>query len=236
MTPPGPATRTASGSIAQWWSQPRRRCASSAEGRGAALFIDADGRRLVLRHYRRGGWMAPLIARSLPVAGERADALVHRVASAVRHAAAPACRYRCRSPPATAAPAASATAPTCSPSGSQRCSSLAARLRARAVAAERLDRHRPLPAPLSRRRRVPRRSQCAQRAAERRAGGLAGGLRSRRVCAARASGATAIWCACAARSRRSPMRCRPSASPRPTGHRCSSGYFAARAAASPPHA
>jgi 3-deoxy-D-manno-octulosonic acid kinase len=42
---------------AQWWSR-RGKVRASAEGRGAALFIEADGRRLVLRHYRRGGWIA----------------------------------------------------------------------------------------------------------------------------------------------------------------------------------
>ena len=44
---------------AQWWSR-RGEVRASAEGRGAAQFIEADGRRLVLRHYRRGGWAAKL--------------------------------------------------------------------------------------------------------------------------------------------------------------------------------
>jgi 3-deoxy-D-manno-octulosonic acid kinase len=44
---------------AGWWSR-RGEVRASAEGRGAAVFIDADGRRLVLRHYRRGGWIAKL--------------------------------------------------------------------------------------------------------------------------------------------------------------------------------
>ena len=44
---------------AKWWSR-RGEVRASAEGRGAALFIDADGRRLVLRHYRRGGWIGKL--------------------------------------------------------------------------------------------------------------------------------------------------------------------------------
>jgi 3-deoxy-D-manno-octulosonic acid kinase len=43
----------------KWWSR-RGEVRQSAEGRGGALFIDADGRRLVLRHYRRGGWIARL--------------------------------------------------------------------------------------------------------------------------------------------------------------------------------
>lgn len=43
----------------RWWSQ-RGQVRASAEGRGAALFIDADARQLVLRHYRRGGWIAQL--------------------------------------------------------------------------------------------------------------------------------------------------------------------------------
>ena len=42
-----------------WWAK-RGAVRASSEGRGAALFVDADGRRLVLRHYRRGGWMARL--------------------------------------------------------------------------------------------------------------------------------------------------------------------------------
>ncbi len=44
---------------AQWWSR-RGEVRASTEGRGGALFIEADGRRLVLRHYRRGGWIARL--------------------------------------------------------------------------------------------------------------------------------------------------------------------------------
>jgi 3-deoxy-D-manno-octulosonic acid kinase len=43
-----------------WWAE-RGEVHEPAEGRGAALFIDADSRRLVLRHYRRGGWMASLL-------------------------------------------------------------------------------------------------------------------------------------------------------------------------------
>jgi 3-deoxy-D-manno-octulosonic acid kinase len=42
---------------AKWWAR-RGEVRASAEGRGGALFIEADGRRLVLRHYRRGGWIA----------------------------------------------------------------------------------------------------------------------------------------------------------------------------------
>ncbi len=42
-----------------WWSG-RGQVRPAAEGRGAVLFIDADARRLVLRHYRRGGWMTRL--------------------------------------------------------------------------------------------------------------------------------------------------------------------------------
>ncbi len=57
MTPPEPATPSVPGSIRDWWAR-RGEVRAAAEGRGAALFIDADGRRLVLRHYRRGGWMA----------------------------------------------------------------------------------------------------------------------------------------------------------------------------------
>lgn len=46
---------------ADWWTR-RGRVRASTEGRGQTLFIDADGRQLVLRHYRRGGWMARLSA------------------------------------------------------------------------------------------------------------------------------------------------------------------------------
>jgi 3-deoxy-D-manno-octulosonic acid kinase len=42
-----------------WWSQ-RGEVREPAEGRGAAVFIDADARALVLRHYRRGGAMTRL--------------------------------------------------------------------------------------------------------------------------------------------------------------------------------
>lgn len=41
----------------QWWAV-RGAIRPAAEGRGAVSFIEADARRLVLRHYRRGGWMA----------------------------------------------------------------------------------------------------------------------------------------------------------------------------------
>ncbi|HWG76537.1 MAG TPA: 3-deoxy-D-manno-octulosonic acid kinase [Steroidobacteraceae bacterium] len=41
----------------QWW-RARGDVRPTAEGRGSALLIDADQRRLVLRHYRRGGWMS----------------------------------------------------------------------------------------------------------------------------------------------------------------------------------
>jgi 3-deoxy-D-manno-octulosonic acid kinase len=44
----------------RWW-QGRGDLHAAPEGRGSALFIDADARRLVLRHYRRGGWMARLM-------------------------------------------------------------------------------------------------------------------------------------------------------------------------------
>lgn len=37
-----------------WWSG-RGSIVESSEGRGSAMFIDADGRQLVLRQYRRGG-------------------------------------------------------------------------------------------------------------------------------------------------------------------------------------
>jgi 3-deoxy-D-manno-octulosonic acid kinase len=44
-----------------WWAQ-RGAVTQSAEGRGAAYMIEADGRSLVLRHYRRGGFIARLSA------------------------------------------------------------------------------------------------------------------------------------------------------------------------------
>ena len=65
-----------------WWSR-RGQVRAAEEGRGAAVFIHADGRRLVLRHYRRGGWMARALLRSLSLARRRLDALLSRVVSAV---------------------------------------------------------------------------------------------------------------------------------------------------------
>ena len=46
---------------ARWWSA-RGTVSAAAEGRGSTALIDADGRSLVLRHYRRGGLMAKLVA------------------------------------------------------------------------------------------------------------------------------------------------------------------------------
>ncbi len=45
----------------EWWAA-RGHVQPSGEGRGGTCFIDADGQRLVLRHYQRGGWMARLAA------------------------------------------------------------------------------------------------------------------------------------------------------------------------------
>ena len=42
---------------ASWWAE-RGAVSAVAEGRGAASLIEADGRSLVLRHYRRGGFIA----------------------------------------------------------------------------------------------------------------------------------------------------------------------------------
>jgi 3-deoxy-D-manno-octulosonic acid kinase len=39
----------------QWW-RARGEVRAAPHGRGSALLIEADQRRLVLRHYRRGGW------------------------------------------------------------------------------------------------------------------------------------------------------------------------------------
>jgi 3-deoxy-D-manno-octulosonic acid kinase len=44
-----------------WWAQ-RGTVSAASEGRGAAALVEADGRSLVLRHYRRGGWAARLSA------------------------------------------------------------------------------------------------------------------------------------------------------------------------------
>jgi 3-deoxy-D-manno-octulosonic acid kinase len=44
----------------------------TAQGRGVTTFIRSEGQRYVLRHYRRGGWMARLSADRYPWAGEAA--------------------------------------------------------------------------------------------------------------------------------------------------------------------
>jgi 3-deoxy-D-manno-octulosonic acid kinase len=44
----------------------------TAQGRGATSYIRAEGQRCVLRHYRRGGWMARLSADRYPWHGEDA--------------------------------------------------------------------------------------------------------------------------------------------------------------------
>jgi len=46
---------------AAWWAR-RGEVRAASEGRGGTVFIDADNRRLVLRRYRRGGWIARLSA------------------------------------------------------------------------------------------------------------------------------------------------------------------------------
>jgi 3-deoxy-D-manno-octulosonic acid kinase len=46
---------------ADWWAQ-RGAVSAAPEGRGSASLIEADGRSLVLRHYRRGGFAARLVA------------------------------------------------------------------------------------------------------------------------------------------------------------------------------
>jgi 3-deoxy-D-manno-octulosonic acid kinase len=46
---------------AQWWAQ-RGEVQAVSEGRGSSFLIEADGRSLVLRHYRRGGLMAKISA------------------------------------------------------------------------------------------------------------------------------------------------------------------------------
>ena len=70
-----------------------------------------------------------------------------------------------------------------------------------------LDLDRPLHPPLSRPRRLSRGPERAQRAAER-GERLPDRLRPLPAAQARACGATGTWCACVARSRRSPGRCR----------------------------
>ena len=44
-----------------WWAQ-RGAVSAASEGRGSAALIEADGRSLVLRHYRRGGHIARISA------------------------------------------------------------------------------------------------------------------------------------------------------------------------------
>ena len=46
---------------ASWWAE-RGTVSATEEGRGSAFLIEADGRSLVLRHYRRGGFIARLSA------------------------------------------------------------------------------------------------------------------------------------------------------------------------------
>jgi 3-deoxy-D-manno-octulosonic acid kinase len=46
---------------AKWWSG-RGAVSAASEGRGSTSLIEADGRSLVLRHYRRGGFMARLVS------------------------------------------------------------------------------------------------------------------------------------------------------------------------------
>jgi 3-deoxy-D-manno-octulosonic acid kinase len=62
---------------ASWFDPEHWRSRGELEGtaqgkRGAASFIRAEGQRCVLRHYRRGGWMARLSADRYPWTGEGA--------------------------------------------------------------------------------------------------------------------------------------------------------------------
>jgi len=54
----------------RYW-QARGELEGSAQGRGAALFVRSGERRYVLRHYRRGGWLAPLLRDRYPWRGEQ---------------------------------------------------------------------------------------------------------------------------------------------------------------------
>ena len=75
--------------------------ARRARGRGAgprhrAFHPQRRARRCVLRHYRRGGLVARVVARSLPLARRARDARVSRVAASLSPASCRACRCRRR--------------------------------------------------------------------------------------------------------------------------------------------
>ena len=90
-----------------WWSQ-RGKVRASAEGRGAALFIDADGRRWCCAI--TGAAAGSHVCRSIATCGRERSAtrsfVEWHLLYVMRRAA---CRCRCRSRPATAASAATAT-------------------------------------------------------------------------------------------------------------------------------
>jgi 3-deoxy-D-manno-octulosonic acid kinase len=73
-----------------WWSE-RGTVSESPEGRGSTLFIDADGRKLVLRQYRRGGFVARLTRnRYFWQGGSRSRSFVEwHLLYLMRHAALP---------------------------------------------------------------------------------------------------------------------------------------------------
>lgn len=57
-----PAAPTFDWFAREWWqSRQRLRAGGSGRGRGGVAFLDTPVGPCVLRHYRRGGWMAPLL-------------------------------------------------------------------------------------------------------------------------------------------------------------------------------
>jgi 3-deoxy-D-manno-octulosonic acid kinase len=154
----------------EWWSQ-RGEVHDSAEGRGSAAFIDADSRHLVLRHYRRGGWMARWTHDRYFWQGEAMTRsyIEWHLLYVMQRAGLPvpipiAAGYRRIDRYSYTADLLTEQIP-----GTL---SLAVRLGAEPL---------PLPATVSRRRDLPRGPECTQCAARSGRRGLAGGLRSRRI-------------------------------------------------------
>ena len=227
MTPPGPATRESAGSIRAWWSR-RGELRAAPEGRGSALFIEADGRRLVLRHYRRGGWMARLMGDRYLWRGEALTRsfVEWHLLYVMRRAGLPvpvpiAARYRRIGRYSYTADLLTEQIPALARwrAGCARAAAADRRgLRSAAACAAFTTTASVMP--------ISMRTTCCSMMGI----GMAGRFRSRAGCATRDSGVTPIWCGCGVRWRKSVPTLPPENFTEADWASLLDGYFAAQTA------